>query len=137
MMRTSTLTIFVLAFASLTAFSSGPLKEGSLTAQSDGSDILIRWATDDEANVRSFEIERKAGLYGQFFLLDEVAPKGSNSTYEYVDDSTLRLTSESIYQYRLKILFADGTSIYSPEITVIHAVSSVRRTWGSIKAMFR
>jgi hypothetical protein len=137
MMRTPILTILTLFFTSLTAFSSGPLKGGSLTAESDGSDIVIRWATDDEANVRSFELERKAGLYGQFFLLVQVTPKGSNSTYEYVDDSALRLTSESIYQYRLKIVSADGTSTYSPEITVIHAVSSVRRTWGSIKAMFR
>ena len=137
MIRPSILTAFVLVFATMTAFSSGPLKDGSLAAESDGNNIVIQWATDDETGVRSFEIERKAGLYGQFFLLDEIAPKGSNSAYEYVDDSALRVTSESIYQYRLKILFTNGTSIYSPEITVVHAVSSVRRTWGSIKAMFR
>jgi hypothetical protein len=121
----------------LSAFSSSPLKEGSLSAESDGSNIVIRWITEDETNVSLFELERKAGLHGQFFLLSQISPKGNNSTYEYVDESVLRLEAESIYQYRVKALFSDGSSIYSPEVTVIHAVSSVRRTWGSIKAMFR
>jgi len=132
------LSIFaLLALSSGVALSSGPLKEGSITAESNGSTVVIRWVSEDETGVSSFELERKAGLYGHFFLLAETAPRGSNSSYEYVDDSALRLGAESIYQYRIKVVFSDGTSLYSPEVTVIHTISSVRRTWGSIKAMFR
>jgi hypothetical protein len=66
-----------------------------------------------------------------------VQPKGSNSLYTYVDRSAYKDT-ESVYVYRLKILEASsGPSSYSNEITVSHSVSSVKRTWGSIKAMFR
>lgn len=137
MLKRTILTFLNLALGIGLAVASNPLQDGSFSAESDGSIITIRWVSEDESGVTSYELERKAGLYGQFFLLAQVATKGNNSTYEYVDDSALRVTAESVYQYRLKILLSDGTSIYSPEITVIHAVSSVRRTWGSIKAMFR
>src|SRR5262245_32679892 len=136
-MREKALLTAVVLFASVTsALGAGPLKEGSFSAQSDGNTIILRWVSEDESNLGSFEIERKSGIYGQFFLLAPVTPKGSNSSYEYVDDTAFRVGAESIYQYRIKALLADGTAVYSEEITVVHAVSSVRRTWGSIKAMF-
>jgi hypothetical protein len=119
-----------------TAWSSGPLKDGSLSAESDGSIITVRWMSEDEIGLVSFELERKAGLNGQFFLLTTLSPRGDNSSYEFKDDTALRVV-ESIYEYRVKAVMSDGSSVYSPEVTVIHTVSSVRRTWGSIKAMFR
>jgi hypothetical protein len=131
------LTLLLPVLVSGVAFSSGPIREGSFSAESDGSTIVIRWISEDETNVTAYELERKAGLYNQFFLLSVVDPLGNNTAYEYMDDSALRVGAESIYIYRVKVRFADGTTAYSPEITVVHAVSSVRRTWGSIKAMFR
>jgi len=114
-----------------------PLKEGSLSAESDGIAVVLRWVSLDESHVVGFEIERRAGLNNQFFLLAGVTPRGSNTSYEYVDDTAFRVGAESIYAYRIKALFEDGSSVFSEEVTVVHAVSSVRRTWGSIKAMFR
>jgi len=131
------LTFLLLVVVPGLALSSGPIKDGSFSAESDGNNIVIRWVSEDETNVTAFELERKAGLYGQFFLLTSMAPLGNNTVYEYVDDSALRVGAESIYQYRVRVMLSDGSSVYSPEITVVHAVSSVRRTWGSIKAMFR
>ena len=118
------------------ALAGDPLKEGSFSARSDGTVIYVRWMSEDETGVVRFEVERKAGLDGQFFLLSEIQPKGDNSVYEYVDDSAFRMT-ETVYKYRIKVAYSDGSSVYSPEITVMHFVSDVRRTWGSIKAMFR
>jgi len=137
MLRQSLIIAFALAWANQFALALDPLKEGSLSAESDGTTIIISWMSADETNVTSFEVERKAGISGQFFLLGAVSPRGNNTTYEYVDDTAFRIGAESVYEYRVKVLFRDGSSVYSEEITVIHAVSSVRRTWGSIKAMFR
>jgi hypothetical protein len=137
MFRRLLLTALFLIVLGGSAFATGPLKEGSFSAQSDGSTIVLRWISEDESAVTSFEIERKAGIYGQFFLLAPVSPRGSNSSYEYVDDTAFRVGAESIYQYRIKAVLSNGSAVYSEEITVVHAVSSVRRTWGSIKAMFR
>lgn len=105
--------------------------------RSDGDNIVLEWKTRSESNLQRYEIQRKAGTSGEFVTLAVVQPKGSNSLYTYVDRSAYK-DAESVYVYRLKILEASsGPSSYSNEITVTHSVSSVKRTWGSIKAMFR
>jgi hypothetical protein len=114
----------------------GVIRENSFAGHSDDSRIYLRWLSDDEAGVVRYELERKSGLNQQFFLIAEIATKGNNSTYEYTDESAFR-TSESIFQYRIKVVLNNGTPVYYGPITVSHHVSSVRRTWGSIKAMFR
>lgn len=115
----------------------GVVKEGSLNGRSDGSTITIRWLSEDETGVARYVLERKAGVNGSFIQLAEIQPKGNHESYEYVDDTAFRI-SESMYQYRLKVLFANNSApIYYGPITVSHRTSDVRRTWGSIKAMFR
>jgi hypothetical protein len=115
----------------------GVIKEGSLNARSDGSSITIRWLSEDETGVEKFLIERKAGTNGAFMFLTELQPRGNNSAYQYVDETAFRILNENIYQYQIKVQFTHGsTQLFGP-ITVSHRTSDVRRTWGSIKAMFR
>jgi len=126
------LMLFVSAFAI-----SGTIRDGSFTARSDGSNINLQWVSEDENGVLRYELERKSGVHGQFMTLAQLPLRGNNSTYVYVDDSAFLRTTENVYQYRIKVVLSDGSSIYYGPITVTHSVSSVRRTWGSIKAMFR
>jgi hypothetical protein len=128
------LTLLFLVLCAGASFA-GALKENSLSASTNGTNILVRWLSDDENGVLYFELERKAGN-GQFVWLARVAPIGSNSSYNYTDDSAFRIT-DNIYQYRVRVFFSNGTSVTYGPIAVSHSVSSVRRTWGSIKAMFR
>jgi len=112
------------------------IKGGSFQAQSDGINVILRWITEDETNVVRFEIERRSGLEGSFTSIAQMAPKGS-SLYEFIDYSVFRKTA-SIYQYRIKVVFSNNaTPVFTEPVTVTHTVSGVRRTWGSIKAMFR
>jgi hypothetical protein len=104
--------------------------------RSDGDNIVLEWKTRSESSLLRYEIQRKAGSSGDFVSLATVAPRGSNSQYSYIDRSAYK-DSESIYVYRLRIVESSGPASYSNEITVSHSVSSVKRTWGSIKAMFR
>ena len=104
--------------------------------RSDGDNIVLEWKTRSESSLLRYEIQRKAGSNGEFVSLATVPPKGSNSLYTYTDRSAYK-ESESVYVYRLKIVESSGPASYSNEITVTHSVSSVKRTWGSIKAMFR
>lgn len=131
------ISICLLTFLISAAALGGVVRDGSFAASSNGENIVIRWVSEQENGVVRFELERKAGVSGQFFLLVQIAPRGDNSSYEYVDDAAFRVTSETFYQYRLKVVFADGSSVYFGPISVSHSISSVRRTWGSIKAMFR
>jgi hypothetical protein len=115
----------------------GVVREGTFSAWSDGSNITIRWLSEDETGVSKYVLERRAGANGTFIQLVEIQPRGNNETYQFVDETAFRLT-ESIYQYRLKVVFGNSAApIYYGPITVSHRTSDVRRTWGSIKAMFR
>ncbi|MEK7671256.1 MAG: hypothetical protein AAB344_03455 [Bacteroidota bacterium] len=128
--------LFSVLLLSLTVFA-GVIKEGSLSASSDGAYITIRWMSEDESGVAKFVLERKAGINGSFMPLTELLPRGNNSLYQYVDDTAFRV-SESIYKYQVKVVFSNGQApVYYGPITVSHKTSDVRRTWGSIKAMFR
>jgi len=109
-----------------------------ITARSDGDNITIEWKTGEEVNVKLFEIERSNGSTNNFILVGSMEPKGSNSFYVYVDKSAYKPT-DVIYVYRIKIVDKDPNVApsYSSTVSVSHNVSSVKRTWGSIKAMFR
>lgn len=115
------------------------IKSGSVQAFSDGINITIRWATENESNIIAFEILRSASYNGGFITIATVNPKGP-SVYEYIDNSAFRRTT-TIYYYRIKVKFSSGETYFpalnEAPITVDHNVSGVRRTWGSIKAMFR
>jgi hypothetical protein len=112
----------------------GGIRDGSLSAYSNGTNIVVRWASDDETGVTGYTIERKAGGSSTFVRLTDpaLAPKGSGSAYEFVDNTAFR-TLDNFYQYRITALGVNA--VYY--VSVNHSVSSVRRTWGSIKAMFR
>lgn len=115
---------------------SGAIREGTMQARSDGSNVTIQWGSTDESSVKEFVIERRSGTVGEFISIAVIAKQGSNSFYEYVDKSAFKTTG-TIYQYRIKVVTASGGSEFSNVITISHNVSGVKRTWGSLKAMFR
>jgi hypothetical protein len=103
--------------------------------RSEGEDIRLEWKTREEVNLQNFKIERKTPQ-SSFVEITTIQPKGSNSYYTYLDQSTYKPT-DMIFIYRLKIVDTNGQASYSNEVSVSHNVSGVKRTWGSIKAMFR
>ncbi|MBI5645745.1 MAG: hypothetical protein HY962_02345 [Ignavibacteriae bacterium] len=130
-----TLLLFVLlVFPVLTGVAGAFLEY--FQGRSDGNNITLEWKTRGEANVAVFEVQRKAGWQGEFTTVASVDPKGPNSMYTFTDRTAYK-SSESVYMYRLRIMEQNGPPSYSNEVTVSHSVSSVKRTWGSIKAMFR
>ena len=103
--------------------------------RSEGDDVRLEWKTGEEVNLQNFMIERKTPQ-SSFVEIATIEPKGSNSYYTYLDQSAYK-SNDMIFVYRLKIVDTNGQSSYSNEVTVSHSVSGVKRTWGSIKAMFR
>ncbi len=104
-------------------------------AHSNGNDIIVEWQTTQENNLKEFVVQRKTTT-SDFIDVGTVKAKGSNSYYTYKDESAYKTTG-TLYIYRLKIVDKDNTISYSAEVSVSHNVSSVKRTWGSIKALFR
>lgn len=108
----------------------------NIEAKSDGSIIKVTWKVASEINVEKYVIERRAGISGAFIQIGTKFPVGkSENTFE---DQTAFKTTANIYYYQVRIIFNNGNpeQLLGP-IPVSHSVNSVKRTWGSIKAMFR
>lgn len=106
------------------------------TGKNETDSILLEWKTGAEDNLNRFEIERSASEPNNFVNIGSVTAIGSNSYY-YFRDNTYLNSSFPIYYYRLKLVDNSGNHVYSQTITVARVISSVRDTWGSIKAIFR
>jgi hypothetical protein len=107
------------------------------TAQSNGSDVVIRWTTVDESGVQKFEVLRRSGWSGDFLVIGTVDQlQGNNSTYEFIDKSAFK-ASGGLYQYKVRIVNGQNPAPETEIVSVSHVSSAAKRTWGSIKAMFR
>lgn len=129
--------LLVAAVAVLFATAYAVVIKDKPVAYSNGSDIVVRWSTVDESGVQRFDVLRRSGTVGDFTVIgSEDQLKGNNSTYEYVDKSVFKVSS-SIYQYKIRIINGQNPAPETDLVTVSHVSSAVKRTWGSIKAMFR
>jgi hypothetical protein len=105
-------------------------------ARSESDNVRLEWQTSEETNLLKFVIERKTPQ-SSFTEVASVAPKGNNSNYIFTDQNAYK-TNDMVFVYRLKIVDNNDQVTYSADVTVTHSISSVaKRTWGSIKAMFR
>lgn len=126
--------LYIVVLLTVTAIFAGTFLE-YFHGRSEGDDVRLEWKTREEVNLQHFKIERKTPQ-NSFVEISTVQPKGNNSYYTYLDQSAYK-TTDMIFIYRLKIVDNNSQTSYSNEVTVSHSVSGVKRTWGSIKAMFR
>lgn len=110
---------------------------GTVKATPYGDEILLQWETLNENGIRGFEVERKSDESTEFRKLIHLDSKGTANSYRYVDDGAFfKPTAGKRFTYRVK---AVGSSFYqySSPISITHEVSSVRKSWGMIKELFR
>ncbi len=118
------------------------------TAIPSNDRIYVRWTASVESQLLRYELYRRADNEN-FTLLTTIQPTGSGSSYEFTDVNVARIalnlasSSPSVsaqanptrYTYLLKIIGADRTDEMQTSLT--YQTSNTRRTWGSIKALFR
>jgi hypothetical protein len=132
-MKYLTIKIFlILAFVSV-AFGSAILNYFEVKSQ--GDNVQVEWQTGTESNINHYSIQRRTPQTS-FVEIATIQPKGSNSLYTYVDQSIYK-TNDVIFIYQLKIVDSDMQATYSVERSASPNISGIKRTWGSIKAMFR
>ncbi len=110
---------------------------GSVKATPYGEEILLQWETLNESGIQGFEVERRSDEITEFRKLIRLDARGTSNAYRYVDDGAFfKSSSGKRFTYRVK---AVGSSFYqySPAISITHEVSSVRKSWGMIKELFR
>ncbi len=111
-------------------------------ARTMGDDVKIEWKLEDESEVKEYIIERYYAGSNSYKKVERVSSLKKNEPYSYLDENnfskpTTKLNAENFRRYRIQVNFEDGNFIYSNEVYVTHNVSSVRKTWGMLKEMFR
>lgn len=93
-----------------------PVKLLSFTATKQNDAVKLDWATSQEINSKSFEVERSAGTAG-FTTIGSVEAKGYSSvttSYSFLDKQPL----QGLNVYRLKQVDLDGKYEYSPVVKI-------------------
>ena len=141
-MKIKLLSLVILIISAIALFASETILE-FIKANSDGSAITVQWKSKDESGIQSFSLER-AGSDQIFESISTEQAKGYPSTYTFVDETAFKAIggenktlSKSTFYYRIAINKKDNTTSYSDYTTVSHNTSSMRRTWGMLKEMFR
>lgn len=134
-MRNATIMLF--CALALVLFS-GTIKAQNLTlnyfhASPDGADVIVSWEVPSENGITNFKLWRKVNDETQYLYLGEVRPNGALS-YSYQDYTVFKDEAKTI-SYKLQVFQNGAVFTYYTDIT--HNPTSVQRTWGSIKAMFR
>jgi hypothetical protein len=126
-----------LAFLFILSTTIGGTLIDSFVASSNGDSITLSWQTIIEENVSEFEILRGKDK-DNLSAIAVVKAKGNNSQYTFVDENAYK-TSGSFYAYGLVLVdYSGNKSQVVMNTQVVHDnVSSVKKTWGSIKALFR
>ena len=132
-MKTRILIAFLIFTAGL-IFAGANIPQG-LNIRSDGNNIIIAWQAISETNLKQYIIQRKSGN-GDYIDVVWINPR-ADMNYKFTDSEVFKTTG-SWYKYRLKIVDNDGSATYLEQLGMISPnISSVKRTWGSIKALFR
>jgi hypothetical protein len=114
------------------------------TARSDGSAITVEFKNSADKEVSYYEIER-SGDNTTYKKLAQLKSKGdASSIYRFVDRDALMsvnnggaTTEGSVYSYRIRAINTDNSIEVSKATYVTHNVSSVKRTWGMLKELFK
>jgi hypothetical protein len=117
----------------------------SFVARSDGRAVTLEWRTSKETDMAMYEVERSPVNQNDFKKIGAVPARNTPQSYRFVDETALansnggasNVHGGGVYVYRIKIIDAADKITYSNTISVTHTISSVRRTWGMIKEMFR
>lgn len=127
--------LIVLSVVLITGFMPGTIGIDYFKAKSVGDRVILEWRSITEDGLVSYSIERKRELQNDYESIKTLEPKGNGSFYQF-DDLGLYKTNGEKISYRLKIT-GEGSNFYYMDATASYTSTAVRRTWGSIKAMFK
>ncbi len=105
----------------------------TFTLQADGADIMVSWEIEDEKNIAEYRIFRR---FEDENTLTHVAtlPSSGQSYYTYLDNDIFKQQPRVLF-YELQVIV--NGQVHSFTKSLNHSPTSIQRTWGSIKSMFR
>lgn len=118
-------------------FLSGGVRLSSFDIQSEGGDFVVTWKMDVEEDVREYELLRKTTMSNdQFVKVFTTRPHGTGKNYLFRDTQVYKSGSEQL-DYRLDAVYSSGVREIITTKSINYTSTAVRRTWGSLKALFQ
>ncbi|GMQ81685.1 MAG: hypothetical protein BMS9Abin05_1120 [Rhodothermia bacterium] len=118
-------------------FLSGGVRLNSFNIQIEGRDFVVTWKVDVEEDVREYELLRKTAMSNdQFVKVFAARPHGTGKDYIYRDTQVYKSGSEQL-DYRLDAVYSSGLREILTMKSINYTSTAVRRTWGSLKALFQ
>lgn len=103
----------------------------------ENNDMVVTWEATTESGVDRYELQRKTRFTNnQYVVVSDITPQGTGQTYRIMDDQVYKIASEQV-DYRLEVVYSNGVREELAHQSISYTPTAVRRTWGSIKAMFQ
>ena len=101
----------------------------------EGTDVKVEWELANENTVTGFEVYRKLSNETSFRHINGLSVSGTRR-YAFIDTDLRSVPNRTgTITYRLTVESTDGNSSFTTAF--VNNPSSVERSWGSIKSMFR
>ena len=98
--------------------------------------VTLTWQAETEQDVAAYEIQRKTPTSTGHILLHTLPAHGPGKTYTYTDADLYKEVS-ALADYQLVAVYRDGSRQSIFNVQVNYTTTGLRRTWGSLKAMFQ
>jgi hypothetical protein len=105
-------------------------------ADPQDNNFVLTWKAEQEEDVRVYELYRKTSYTGAYVKVQGMNGHGVGKEYKYLDNQVYKSSSEEV-DYRLDVVYTNGLRQHLAEKRLNYTPTAVRRTWGSIKAMFQ
>lgn len=131
-------TPFLLAFLTvlLAGFAAFTVRLEYFEVALQDNDFVVTWEARTEEDAQAYELFRKTAYDEAYELVVSVPSHGTGKEYRFVDDQVYKAASEQV-DYRLDVVYTNGLRQQLAERNMNYTPTYVRRTWGSIKAMFQ
>lgn len=96
---------------------------------------MLSWASRVEQDAKHYEVHRRSQSAPSFERIGTIEAKGAGSSYEFVDRKLYKM--DETVEYQLYAVSSQGQHLEFPIKHISYSPTAVRRTWGSIKAMFQ
>lgn len=107
----------------------------------DRNEIHLTWVVDEQPGIMHYTIKRKMVRDTDFVLVNTIQPQPGSANpkeYNYIDKNVFRNQSNAEpVMYHLYVNYTNGDKSRIGETEINYSSTAIRRTWGSIKAMFQ
>lgn len=134
--------ILIITFLAFAVIGAGVLTQTDVQltyfkVEKESNDLLVSWEADIEQEVREYEVQRMTRFTNNRFLkVKTIVPHGTAKPYLFRDDQVFKVGDEQV-DYRLEVIYTNGVREQLARQSVNYTSTAIRRTWGSIKAMFQ